>query len=91
MKESLEVVERRTVELDLGKYQLKGQVLDALNEWDNALESVLTALKEQIEELKGELIVCRAAVGKMGFGYNTESSDGCFKREKFARDVENFL
>lgn len=109
MKESLEVVEGRTTRLDLGKYQLKGQVLDTLNsniedmrvafnstlgkltEWDDALESVLMALKEQIEELKGELIVCRAAVGKMGFGYNTEPSDRCFKREKSARDVENFL
>ncbi|KAH1037892.1 hypothetical protein J1N35_039635 [Gossypium stocksii] len=109
MKESLEVVERRTVELDLEKYQLKGQVLDALNgniegmrvafnstvgrlsEWDDAFELVLTALKEQIEELKEELIVCRATVGKMGFGYNTKPSDGCFKREKSGGDMENFL
>ncbi|MBA0629914.1 hypothetical protein Godav_002058, partial [Gossypium davidsonii] len=81
MKERLKVVKGRTIELDLMKEQLKGQVAEALDtsvdalqgvlntsvgtltERDNTLDAVVTTLKEQIEDFKGELVICKVALG----------------------------
>lgn len=63
---------------------------------DDALEVVVSTSKEQIEELKGELIICKASLGnrvlvvapklKMDVSKPKE-----FKGMRSARDVDNFV
>ncbi|KAK8346069.1 hypothetical protein V6Z12_A07G190200 [Gossypium hirsutum] len=67
MKETLEVVLTRMDEL---REDRKEFVLDSLRSTsdkltgrDEALEALLTAMKEEIAELKGELRICKAALG----------------------------
>ncbi|MBA0875188.1 hypothetical protein Goshw_027619 [Gossypium schwendimanii] len=77
-----------------------------LTERNNALKAMMMALKEEtmatmrvlstiIEELEGELALCRVAVGK-GVANATLSNEDVpkpknFVGTRFARDVDNFL
>ncbi|KAK5785550.1 hypothetical protein PVK06_040146 [Gossypium arboreum] len=101
MKETLEVVLTRMEEL---REDSKEFVLDSLRSTsdkltgrDEALEALLTAMKEEIAELKGELRICKAALGSgmLASGPKQRHVD-VPKPEKFkgirsAREVDNFL
>ncbi|MFQ6624823.1 hypothetical protein Gotur_003680 [Gossypium turneri] len=125
MRETLEVVEGRTDELDSMKEQLKDFMFEPLDsnvekmQWvlnstvgelaerNDALEAMVIALKEEtittmralntrIKELDGELVVCRAVVGKEVLGATLNHEIVVPKWEKFkgtmsTRKVNNFL
>ncbi|XP_040948667.1 uncharacterized protein [Gossypium hirsutum] len=101
MRETLEVVLTRMEEL---RVDSKVFVLDTLRSTsdklmvrDEALEALVTAMKEEIAELKGELAICKVALGN---GMLTSGPKQLHvdvpKPEKFngarsAREVDNFL
>ncbi|MBA0825193.1 hypothetical protein Goarm_021797 [Gossypium armourianum] len=69
MRKTLEVVEICTDELDSLRDQLKDFVVDSLDstankltERDDALEAIVSALKEEIVEHKGELTIYKATL-----------------------------
>ncbi|KAK8286999.1 hypothetical protein V6Z12_D07G029100 [Gossypium hirsutum] len=80
--------------------QLKEYVLDSvekLNGRDDAIEAMITALKEEIVELKGELTIYKATLGNGGLAaVALKPSVDVPKPKEFkgtmsARDVDNFL
>ena len=101
MRETLEVVLTRMEEL---REDSKVFVLDTLRSTsdkltvrDEALEALVTAMKEEIAELKGELTICKVALGN---GMLTSGSKQRhvdvpkpekFKGARSAREVDNFL
>ena len=101
MKETLEVVLTRMDEL---REDSKEFVLDSLRSTsdkltgrDEALEALLTAMKEEIAEFKGGLRICKAALGSgmLASGPKQRHVD-VSKSEKLngarsAREVDNFL
>ncbi|KAK8284419.1 hypothetical protein V6Z12_D08G158900 [Gossypium hirsutum] len=80
--------------------QLKEYVLDnveKLNGRDDAIEAMVTALKEEIAELKGELTIYKVALGNGGLAALTPKPSVDvpkpkeFKGTRSARDVDNFF
>ncbi|KAK8307402.1 hypothetical protein V6Z12_D03G193100 [Gossypium hirsutum] len=80
--------------------QLKEYVLDnveKLNGRDDAIEAMVTALKEEIAELKGELTIYKVALGNGGLAAVAPKPSVDvpkpkeFKGTRSARDVDNFL
>ncbi|KAG8472442.1 hypothetical protein CXB51_035290 [Gossypium anomalum] len=101
MKETLEVVLIRMEEL---REDSKEFVLDSLRSTsvkltvrDEALEALVTAMKEEIAELKGELTIYKAALrsGILASGPRQRHVDVSkpekFKGTRSAREVDNFL
>lgn len=67
-----------------------------LTERDDALEAVVTTLKEQIEEFKRELVMCKAALGNGVLTTIPKLEVDVLKPKEFkmmrsAMDVDNFL
>ncbi|MBA0879547.1 hypothetical protein Goshw_023368, partial [Gossypium schwendimanii] len=66
-----------------------------LAERDENLEDMVLAMKKEIEELKGELTIYKAALSNMMFSSEQQAIDvpkpEKFKGTQFARDVDNFL
>ncbi|MBA0636577.1 hypothetical protein Godav_005135 [Gossypium davidsonii] len=101
MKETLEVVKGRTIELDLVEEQLKRQVAEALGtsvdalqrvlntsvgkltERGDTLDTVVSALKEQIENFKGELVICKVALGNDVLAVIPKLKVDAFKPKEF--------
>ncbi|KAK8348748.1 hypothetical protein V6Z12_A06G100000, partial [Gossypium hirsutum] len=80
--------------------QLKEYVLDnveQLTSRDDAIEAMITTLKEEIVELKGELTIYKAALGNGGLAAVTPKPSVDvpkpkeFKGTRSASDVDNFL
>ncbi|KAK8321507.1 hypothetical protein V6Z12_A12G102300 [Gossypium hirsutum] len=80
--------------------QLKEYVLDNIEKMtsrDDAIETMMVALKEEIAELKGELTIYKAALGNGGLAAVTPkpsvdvSKPKEFKGTRSAREVDNFL
>ncbi|XP_040957468.1 uncharacterized protein [Gossypium hirsutum] len=101
MRETLEVVLTRMEEL---REDSKVFVLDTLRSTsdkltvrDEALEALVTAMKEEIAELKGELTICKVALGNgmLTSGPKQRHVDvpkpEKFKGARSAREVDNFL
>ncbi|KAH1115215.1 hypothetical protein J1N35_008593 [Gossypium stocksii] len=101
MKETLEVVLIRMEELkeDSKEFVLDSfrSTLDKLTVNDEALEALVTAMKEEIAKLKGELTICKAALGSgmLASGPKQRHVDVSkpenFKGARSAREVNNFL
>ncbi|XP_016684229.2 uncharacterized protein [Gossypium hirsutum] len=101
MRETLEVVLTRMEELreDSKEFVLEtlSSTSDKLTVRDEALEALVTTMKEEIAELKGELTICKAALGS---GMLASGLKQChvdvpkpekFKGPRSAREVDNFL
>ncbi|XP_016752558.1 uncharacterized protein [Gossypium hirsutum] len=82
------------------KEQLKVYVLDNVEQLtgrDDAIETMVAALKEEIAELKGELTIHKAALGNGGLAVVAPKPNidvpkpKEFKGTRSARDVDNFL
>ncbi|MBA0612516.1 hypothetical protein Godav_013112, partial [Gossypium davidsonii] len=80
--------------------QLKAYMLDNVEKLtgsDDAIEAMMTTLKEEIAELKGELTIYKAALGNGGLATvaSKPSVDvpkpNEFKGTRSIRDVDNFL
>ncbi|KAH1032919.1 hypothetical protein J1N35_045093 [Gossypium stocksii] len=69
----------------LGFVEPLGSVENKLAERDDALEAMMTTLKEEIMELKGELTIYKVALGNGGFVATPKPKE--FKGTMFARDV----
>ncbi|KAH1031884.1 hypothetical protein J1N35_044058 [Gossypium stocksii] len=75
----------------------RDSIADKLTVRDDALNATLTALKEQIEELKGELTIYKVVLshGMLAFGPKQYKMDvpklEKFKGERSAKEVDNFL
>ncbi|MBA0829848.1 hypothetical protein Goarm_014425 [Gossypium armourianum] len=71
--------------------------MDKLTVKDDALEVMVLTLKEHIEELKEELVICKADLGKRMLDSVPKqhkmdvSKPKGFKGTRFARNVNNFL
>ncbi|KAK8325006.1 hypothetical protein V6Z12_A11G022100, partial [Gossypium hirsutum] len=80
--------------------QLKEYVLDNIEKMtsrDDAIETMMAALKEEIAELKGELTIYKVALGNEGLAAVTPKPSVDvpkpkeFKGTRSAREVDNFL
>ncbi|KAK5772302.1 hypothetical protein PVK06_048586 [Gossypium arboreum] len=71
-------------------------IVDKLIVRDDVLEAMIMALKEQIDELKRELVICKVALGNgmlaIVFKHNMDiPKPKEYTRTRSARDVHNFL
>lgn len=63
---------------------------------DDNLEAMVMTLKKQIEELKGELVICKAALGNKVLAATPKPKVDVSKKKEFkemssSRDVDNLL
>ncbi|XP_052483073.1 uncharacterized protein LOC128036201 [Gossypium raimondii] len=101
IKERIEDVDDKLNDgLQFMQEQLKVYVLDNVEKLagrDDAIEAMMTALKEEIAELKGELTIYKAALGNGGLAVVTPKPSvdvpkpNEFKGTRSTRDVDNFL
>ncbi|KAK8302979.1 hypothetical protein V6Z12_D04G121100 [Gossypium hirsutum] len=77
--------------------ELVESTAEKVAERDEALEDMVLAMKKEIEELKGELAIYKAALsnGMLSSRLEQQAMDvpkpEKFKGARFARDVDNFL
>lgn len=104
IRETLEAVEGCTNELDLMKEKLMDFVLDSFDSTkekltgrDDALKAMVTALKEEISELKREFTIYKVALSSrmLALRLNQRAIDvpklKKFKGVRSAKEVDNFL
>ncbi|MBA0575492.1 hypothetical protein Golob_027465, partial [Gossypium lobatum] len=101
MRETLEVVLTHMEELREDSKEFLMDTLrstsDKLTVREEALEALVTAMKEEIAELKGELTIYKAVLGSgmLASGPKQHNMDvpkpEKFKGARFAREVDNFL
>ncbi|KAH1047685.1 hypothetical protein J1N35_038469 [Gossypium stocksii] len=83
-------LEDRVITLEESVGDVNERVDDRITDGDDALEAMMTTLKEETAELKGELIIYKATLGNGGL-VAVAPKPNEFKGARFVRDMDNFL
>ncbi|KAK5784709.1 hypothetical protein PVK06_039235 [Gossypium arboreum] len=80
----------------MDKLTVKNDALNAMVILKEETKATMNALNTRIEELQGELVVCRAILGNRFLSATVNYEMDVtklekFKRARFAKDVDNFL